>query len=201
MTNTLLSPSTWSALAHEYFSPGPEPVGQHGAFWQAAELASYIAKLVEGPRRILHSATTLQYIVLWQAIDDPEPYRDLEHMSNHWDEVLAGKGSLYVSDCHHNHPVFSREDNLRFRVWHDTGHLKRQRDFTPDGEVQLFIDQANDLAGLPNGKALVEALFSESVYQLAACIHLDGFPDVQHVRTPGPVGRALLDGWGFRFPE
>jgi hypothetical protein len=198
---TTLSDATWSALAAEYLDDRDDA----GAGANALKLAEYVNLKVqtfdfgEWERFVYPSHH-------WVPVDDPEPYAGLEELKRAWDAAHV----IHVSDCYHDHPVFSRLDNLRFRVWHDSGHVIHDLGFDRVGELDLFIVQARSILKerfhvcWPTAKldhhGIVEALFSESVYQLAAAIHLGTFPDQQHVRTPGPVARALLDAWGLSRP-
>jgi hypothetical protein len=195
MTITL-SDQTWKGLSNEYLY-GWSTIGWaeiDTAKDNAHQLAEHLTALVDYEPRRPFTEEHLQYTGLtWIPVDYSEPYEGLADLQS---DIVAGR-VLLVSDLYHDHPVFLRTDNLRFRVWHDTGHALANLDFSRGDELQLFVRQAQDLKGLPNGRALVDALFSESVYQLAASVVLGTFPDVQHVRTPGPVGRALLDAWGL----
>jgi hypothetical protein len=201
MTITL-SDATWEGLSNEYLYGWSSITldDQADAESNAHELAEYLYTQVSYNR----TDGRLEYLGnIWLPVDNPEPYNGLEELSEaiyqHGTRRLNGQTWLpiEVSDCYHDHPVFARVDNLRFRIWHDTGHYLKALGFDRLGELQLFIQQAHGFDFHPQRKHLVEALFSESVYQLAASVVLGTFPDVQHVRTPGPVGRALLDAWGL----
>jgi hypothetical protein len=194
MTITL-SDQTWKGLSDEYLY-GWSTIGWveiDTAKDNAHQLAEHLHKLVDFYPEILDGERLTYSGLTWRPVLDSEPYDGLADLQS---DIVAGR-VLLVSDLYHDHPVFLRTDNLRFRVWHDTGHALANLDFSRGDELQLFVRQAQDLKGLPNGRALVDALFSESVYQLAASVVLGTFPDVQHVRTPGPVGRALLDAWNL----
>ena len=190
---TVFSDSTWQALAAEYneaLSPDLV-VGDRIAEQNARLLAEHVAGRVE--------VSTLpdgrMSVSGWVPVEDPEPYESFEDMRADFMVAISHPSTLrmVVSDMYHDHPVFSREDNLRFRVWHDTAHLVENLGFTPNEEVELFQRQALGIES-PRVRA---ALFCESVYQLAASVVLGEFPDRQAVRTPGPVGRAVLDAWGL----
>jgi hypothetical protein len=191
---TTLSDSTWRALSHEYLDGHPRD-DQHRAIDNADRLADFVSRQTEVVTDVGGDAITAIYAaysgVRWVPVDNSEPYADFDAL-----RTARRLGSpLEVSDLYHDHPVFSREENLRFRVWHDTAHLDCNLGFSADEELDLFRLQAQRF---PAGRTeLVDALFSESVYQLAAAKVLGTFPDKQFVRTPGPVGRAVLDGWGF----
>lgn len=181
-----------AALAAEYLAGPSDERAISAAYWLADVLrsdsnvfevedesgAEYI--LTKSPHRV------------WAPTFNSEPYADFDEMAA---ADLAGE-DLLVSDLFHDHPVFDRVDNLRFRAWHDAGHLDHGLGFEPGDELALFWLQARQFTG-PRAASLVAALFSESVYQLAACMHLGGFPDVQVVRTPGPVARQLLADMGL----
>jgi hypothetical protein len=196
-TMTTLSTSTWEALSHEYLdfrSTNDDP----GARSNAVDLAKYVwvNTRVDGLDGSVTSIYHRNSRVRWVPVDNAEPYETYEALRWAW---ANGPHPLQVSDCYHDHPVWSREDNLRFRVWHDTGHLTHNLGFSADEELELFILQARGFHLVTGARQpeLVDALFSESVYQLAAAKVLGTFPDKQFVRTPGPVGRAVLDAWGF----
>jgi hypothetical protein len=205
MTITL-SDQTWKGLSDEYLY-GWSTIGwaeidqaQHNAH----ELAEYLYTQVEYLPEILDGDRLLYAGIAWVPVLDSEPYAGLPELSEAFHQYVnqlrpghPPSGPIKVSDLYHDHPVFLRVDNLRFRVWHDTGHVFANLGFDRGGELELFVRQAQILKVETNGRALVDALFSESVYQLAASVVLGTFPDVQHVRTPGPVGRALLDAWGL----
>lgn len=195
MTITL-SNDTWSRLSTEYLTGGHWD-NQSRATANAYDLSQYVCQQVLYARSP-NGVESLHYLdIKWVPVNNPEPYDGLESL----EEAIYQQGCdtrkpVQVSDCYHDHPVFTRIGNLCFRVWHDTGHYLRRKGFDPTGELELFVQQAQTF-GSANNRALVDALFSESVYQLAACVSLGGFPDEQHVRTPGPVARALLDAWGL----
>jgi hypothetical protein len=201
MTITL-SDQTWKGLSDEYLY-GWSTIGWveiDTARANAHQLAEHLATKVEYWEVHGSGREVLQYLgTTWSPVDNAEPYADAAELFEAFyaQHQPAPREPIKVSDCYHDHPVFSRLDNLRFRVWHDTGHYIKNLGFDRGSELELFVTQASFLKHETNGRALVDALFSESVYQLAASVVLGTFPDVQHVRTPGPVGRALLDAWGL----
>lgn len=190
----ILSPVLWAKLADEYLNPVHE-----GSNADAQRNARILGEYVD---QQVHTVQPFWYRYLgvnWVATVDPEPYDGLAAMSDDYNRAARDrKHEVLVSSQYCDHPVWSEETNVRFRVWHDTGHVLSGNGFDVDGELRLFAAQARTMLETgPNGqyvstKYLVDALFSESVYQLAACVHLDGFPDQQYVRTPGPVGRLVL---------
>lgn len=189
---SILGAEIWTLLAHEYLHPTQAQQAQGAS--NARELADHIAGQVLGPLPELGGELAYKG-AQWRPVEDSEPYASLKEMVLFDRYVRRHEGAaLLVSDLYHSHPVFTREDNLRFRVWHDTGHIEHGLGFDVDGELRLFSVQARALIdgspAVPDG--VIDALFSESVYQLAACVHLGGFPDVQHVVSPGPIGRQVL---------
>jgi hypothetical protein len=195
---TPISPETWANLANEYLAPEARnsPVAQDNG----EKLCAYVAKRISV--RVGHSFVhnggdfTLGYPngPRWVPVANDTPYSDFDQMLNAW---TAGE-VMQVSDLHHDHPVFGRLDNLRFRVWHDTEHVVSRVGFSTGEEVAVFIMSARQILNETNNQAVVDALFCESIYQLAAFETLGSYPDEQYVRTPGPAARALLDAWGLR---
>jgi hypothetical protein len=186
MTTTLIEDWEWQALASEYLF-GHVYDDSHLAGVNAQWLRDHVWDHVNELSN--HSGTYRHLRVNWVPVQDDTPYVDVEHLNNCWREARElGRGALSVSDLHHDHPVFGREDNLRFRIWRDTAHVIHGLDFDVDSEVRLFGIQARDL-----DSRTVQALFCESIYQLAAFVALGEYPDAQRVRTPGPVGRRVLE--------
>lgn len=187
---TTITTREWESLASEYlFGHTNDYLGdaELNAQWLKDHVWDNVSELSNHPGVLRHRR------VNWVPVEDDRPYRDLEHLTNCWNEARElGRGSLSVSDLHHDHPVFTREDNLRFRIWHDTAHVQQRLGFSVDDEVALFWIQAQEL-----DRRSVDALFCESIYQLAAWVVLGEYPDEQFVRTPGPVARELLDSWGL----
>lgn len=176
----------WQALAGEYLF-GHVDDDEGDAQINAMRLAIYVS--AEVPRCWDPDALELVYRGrTWTPVPDDAPYLDLEHLTNAWNEAGETPLRLQVSDLHHDHPVFNRVDNLQFRVWHDTAHVVEQLGFDIDSEVRLFGIQAKDL-----DRRAADGLFCESIYQLAAYVALGDYPDEQFVRTPGPVGRRVLE--------
>lgn len=189
-TGEVLTQLVWEKLADEYLKPRgwANAAEELRAERNACGLASYVDEAVRET-----STGYLYHDVLWAETVNPEPYDGLQSLTAALVAVVNGElPSVLVSNQYCNHPVWTQGQNVKFRVWHDTHHVTGQYGFDPDGELRLFAAQARRLLVHPFGEELVDALFSESVYQLAACIALDGFPDEQFVRTPGPVGRQVL---------
>jgi hypothetical protein len=196
---SLLGPEVWAALAAEYLT---DPVGLPG---HAAELRERAAR--HQARRLgRYVRAQVDQVVVTIADADAEippaygyrgacwtpvagqPYDGLEDLS-----LAVVSGSANVSTDYCAHPVWDLDTNLRFRIWHDTAHVEHRLGFGTDDELRLFGVQAHEVSAAEVFGAEVDALFCESVYQLAAFVHLGSYPDVQYVRTLGPVGLAVRD--------
>ena len=189
----ILSPAIWDALAGEYLAALENQLPTWAAACNARLLAEHVDRevLTVRPHWFRYRG------VNWVESYDPEPYADLDAMEDAWLAARADQHRevLVSGEYCDSHPVFTHEQNVKFRVWHDTSHVAQLAGFDPDGELRVFVAQAQNLHRTTRSFAppLVEALFCESVYQLAACLHLGGFPDRQTVRTYGPVGRAVCE--------
>ena len=189
-TNDLLSPATWQALADEYL----QDVGRWAdpstkGWFQLREhvYANTSSDITPETGWVCSWSRTRDYH--WEVRKDADDLVDsYAALQAYADRVDIFHKDIPLSDLHHDHPYFTRVDNLVFRAWHDTGHLEHNLSFTANDELRLFGKQANGLT-----PAAVDALFCESVYQLAACLVLDGYPEQQYCRALGPVGRAVRD--------
>jgi hypothetical protein len=200
-TFDLLSPETWTALAGEYlpstdWTARPQ-IGQqqrdHGTAQAWYELLDHVRwQTGWEPDTFLPAEVT----TLWG--DDQLRWaadRDADALITSFADLklwAASDTQIPLSDLHHDHPIFTREDNLRFRAWHDTAHLEHGLAFDATSELKLYGLQGARLvaAGLFDAR---DALFCESVYQLAAAVHLGTYPERQYCRKLGPVGRAVRD--------
>lgn len=127
---------------------------------------------------------------------ETDPYgSDKEMMSD-----IAQNKQLKVYTGHTNHPVFTPEENIKFRVVHDYyshytpnkgafngiggfvgsifGVSLRGHDFTFKGELQAYRAHTRFAGNLPQINA---ALFSEIVAQVAYYFHFKEFPDPQKI--------------------
>lgn len=173
---SILGRDVWQRLADEYL------IGAHSAPLDAEDDARLLAWHVAG---LVDRTGDLSYRfdgVDWLAAPG-QPYDGLADLKV---DVLDGRATVSTDYC--DHPVWSFDDNFRFRIWHDTAHVRSGLGFGQDDELRLFAYQAQGL-----GRYEVDALFCESVYQLAAALTLGGYPDTQYVRTLGPTGRAVRD--------
>lgn len=167
-----LRTETWVALAGEYLAGEPAPSGR----WRL--LAEHVGRQVFG--RLDH----YEHIdgTPWHPVPG-QPYDGLEHMA----ASLSTDQRGLVSTDYCDHPLWSEDANLRFRIWHDSAHLHWGLGFDPDDELLLFGLQALEL-----GKHARWALFVESVYQLAAYMVLGSYPDEQRTPSIGPVGKRVM---------
>lgn len=91
-------------------------------------------------------------------------------------------GLLKVSVDHADHPVWSNEDNIKFRVVHDYYHFCSLADFSLQGELDTFQFHAARLAAPGLTRKAREALYIEVYVQALWKIVYDEFP-VQKVFT------------------
>lgn len=205
-TTNLLTPATWDALANEYLN-GERILGAGDPgfanwrrlrtwVWHVTGATLGDDREADGARTVAEIRTSSQggKVLQWKPRTDCDDviksFEDLEAARVAY--LVGWADHLPVSDLHHDHPIFDREDNLRFRAWHDTAHLDHGLGFSANDELRLFGKQAAGLLRAYREEA-VDALFCESVYQLAACIVLDGYPEQQRCVALGPVGRAVRD--------
>ena len=197
-SNDVFSPAVWRALAAEYLVWNGvgyvEPQARRDAYQlldhvkgYAFPYASPSLGAVECPGNVGVAPT------VWYPVPDDSPYKDFADMDARY---LQANRHMFVSDefCD-DHPVFSHSDNILFRAWHDAGHIAHQLSFSANDEVELFVKSATqaDRDGVVMVPGARRALFSESVYQLAAAHVLGQFPDRQTVAPLGPVGQRLFD--------
>lgn len=96
-----------------------------------------------------------------------QPYADCYEM---FDDIDAGK--LMVSIDTSEHPVFTLEDNIAFRIWHDLAHHEAYADFSYHGEVETYEQQLAHIERFSNFpyKDVRHALFVEVLGQAASAI-------------------------------
>lgn len=197
-TNDVFSPSVWRALAAEYLVQlGIGRVDRQArldAFSLLHHVKGYAFSYGDPSRGIVQCPGNVGVApTVWFPVPDDEPYSSFEDMDARY---LTANEHMFVSDEHcDDHPVFSHSDNVMFRAWHDAGHLAHQLGFSANDEVELFRRSATqaDRDGRIMTRAAARALFSESVYQLAAAHVLGDFPATQTVAALGPVGRRIFD--------
>lgn len=113
---------------------------------------------------------------LIKLVETDEPYADLAAMITDYH-----RHRLKVSELNCQHPVFSRQTNLRFRILHDIAHCVTKADFSEDGEYNVFLHQS---AGLSS--ELKQALYTEIVIQASHKIHYGYFAE-QKLFLPAEV--------------
>jgi hypothetical protein len=184
LTGSLLGAEVWQRLADEYLFgarsnvPGVEVLGD------------YVCDRVEFVRGDLCDFYRYDGVRWAQTVG--QPYDGLADLSV---DVLEARVGL-VSTDYCDHPVWSQDTNVRFRIWHDTAHVRHGLGFGVDDEVRLWVHQAREIDRLlPVGAGagrVIDALFCESIYQLAAFIAGGGrYPDEQYVVAAGPVGKQV----------
>jgi hypothetical protein len=110
--------------------------------------------------------------------DDAEPYARVTDMLN---DIEAGR--ITVSRANSEHPLWTVEQNINFRLVHDVlGHGLTRADFSWQGEVEAYEEHLR-LVESPWAKA---ALFTEALAQVAYAIENNGF---------GAQKCALLPTW------
>lgn len=102
-----------------------------------------------------------------EVVDDPEPYHSAQEMC---EDVHKNK-HFSVSRANSDHPLWSVEDNINFRIVHDVlGHCQSGGDFSWRGEnlaCGVHFPLVSPLAR--------EALFTECIGQVAYRSHYRGF--------------------------
>lgn len=125
----------------------------------------------------LRDACTKQAAVIqsWLRVDitdDPEPCKDAASM---FADIYAGR--VTISRAHSNHPLWSVDDNVNFRLCHDVlGHFRAGADFSWEGENLACSFHASVLSPLAN-----RALFTECIAQVAFWNHFRQPPAVQKI--------------------
>jgi hypothetical protein len=102
-----------------------------------------------------------------QVVDDPEPYETAQEMC----EDIKRNGRFLVSRANSDHPVWSPEDNINFRIVHDViGHCQSGGDFSWRGENMACGVHFPLVSSLAQ-----EALFTECIGQTAYYSFYRGF--------------------------
>jgi hypothetical protein len=178
----LIGPGVWTLLADEYLHGEQTAVAQDNARHLGQYVSDQVRWTTDGAGRDFY----VHHNVRWIARPG-QPYDGLADLEN----AVTNRDAV-VSTDHCDHPVWTLDTNLRFRIWHDTAHVEHQLGFSVDEELVLFARQHHELA-IAHEPWACEALFCESVYQLAAFVSLGRYPDVQRAVELGPVGRRVRD--------
>ncbi|MDO8547879.1 MAG: LPD38 domain-containing protein [Nitrospirales bacterium] len=116
-----------------------------------------------------------------------QPYTDATSMI-----ADIAKGSFKVTTDYSEHPVWTVEENVQFRVVHDyLGHFKTGYDFSLYGEQRAYAAHAELLTD-PLAK---QALKVEVYGQAAAAVSHDGVFQVQKIFLPKPDVRNFDAEW------
>lgn len=90
---------------------------------------------------------------------------------------------LVISSDNTRHPIFSHDDTMTGRVWHDLAHdmaYEAGADFTYPGEVQVYQEQLRHIEHSPNFVELRHAIFVDVLGQASVVIE-DGYFPVQKI--------------------
>ena len=143
-----------------------------------------------------HAVNKLYPQILGKGIDiqfvENDPYTDRDQMA---DDVKSN-GVLKISKLFNDHPVFTAEENLKFRAVHDYyTHIVCNQDFGLKGELKAY----NTHARLAPPAAL-PALFTEVVGQ--ACYAIDrGQVDDKGDFVPAFGDQKVAELPGFDYRE
>ena len=143
-----------------------------------------------------HAVNKLYPQILGKGIDiqfvENDPYTDRDQMAND----VKSNGVLKISKLFNNHPVFTAEENLKFRAVHDYyTHIVCNQDFGLKGELKAY----NTHARLAPPAAL-PALFTEVVGQ--ACYAIDrGQVDDNGDFVPAFGDQKVAELPGFDYRE
>ena len=163
-----------SAIADEYDAMPLLPNGRTERseivdLW--ADAGRYYVDTAEAVRRAIDVCET----------SDPEPYGDVSSQNA---DILGGR--FLVSNAHCDHPVWTVEQNVSYRIVHDVfGHLPTGGGFDRHGELLVFWHQR---AFTPS--RLLTVHFTETVGQLAYACEAGDFSDDQKlgVMVTGRIG-------------
>ena len=143
-----------------------------------------------------HAVNKLYPQILGKGIDiqfvENDPYTDRDQMAND----VKSNGVLKISKLFNDHPVFTAEENLKFRAVHDYyTHIVCNQDFGLKGELKAY----NTHARLAPPAAL-PALFTEVVGQ--ACYAIDrGQVDDNGDFVPAFGDQKVAELPGFDYRE
>lgn len=123
--------------------------------------------------KILENGLKVFYVNKEPYTTPQEMFQDLEH------------NKLKVSMLHNEHPLFTPDENLRFRAVHDYYHWQAQALFDGAGEYLTYLYHAKEIPAEAH-----EALYSEVVIQAEYFLQLGVFP-VQKVITLSQLQETL----------
>lgn len=155
--------ASFPAIAEEYratdlWLSNPDDVSGMGAYVRSlwADFARWNVATANALRTILD--------VL---VDHDDPYLNADAQS-----ADIRRGTFWVSCANSEHPVWSPDENVAFRIVHDIlGHHASGNGFDRVGECETFV---HSLAIVP--PAFHPCLFVESIAQLAVLVYSGEFP-------------------------
>lgn len=92
---------------------------------------------------------------------------------------IRDNNQLVISSDNTRHPIFSHEDTMVGRVWHDLAHdlaYEKGADFTYQGEVQVYFEQLRHVQDYKNFERIKHALFVDVLGQASVAIEGGYFP-------------------------
>jgi hypothetical protein len=103
------------------------PAKQEDQAWRWEKLADHIEKFYDR----MQSRVKVEYV-------DGQPYEDAKEM----ERKVRDTGVLQISKDHNEHPIFSPEQNLKFRAVHDyivhIMNADKGIDFSREGEIKAY---------------------------------------------------------------
>lgn len=110
-----------------------------------------------------------------EEVADPEPYKTAAEMF-----AAQDLGFFQVSNLFCEHPLWTPEENIAFRITHDWfGHYDAKAPFSWKGELAAYYSQCR-----VHSRLAQRALFTEVVGQ-TACFSLTGeFPEQKAILLP-----------------
>ncbi len=165
MKTLIHNPYAANAIARYYHK---QPVSSHRAVrkWNILIEESYkqTARILALP---LYKNLTIQF-------ETGQKYHDALTMCQDID-----RGLLVISSDNTRHPVFSHEDTMVGRIWHDLAHhlaLRDGSDFTYKGEVITYFEQLKHISQHPYYEDVKHALFVDVLGQAAFQTETGAFP-------------------------
>jgi hypothetical protein len=161
------SPYNSQAIA-EWYCSQPETGSEYAkSLWQRFIPIGYqqASRLLALPR---YKGLTLIY-------EKGQRYKTASEMIND----IRDNHQLAISSDNTRHPIFSHDDTMVGRVWHDLAHdlaYEQGADFTYQGEVKVYQEQLRHVMYKPNFAELRHALFVDVLGQAAVTIEGGYFP-------------------------
>lgn len=168
-----LTPEQIRKLAAEYVGQPDATAPEVVNGWRI--LANYVGACANQVRQVLDV----------RPVDNGDPYFD--HLAQSAD--IERNGRFLVSRLNCVHPVFTPEQNVDLRIYHDVrGHHDHGLSFSAADEFALW---ALTVRYLPLSRPALEAFTVEFLYQTAYVTTTGSY--LQRTPTLGPVARTLLN--------